>query len=307
MAVGAVGEESNGTGVNNPNQADNSANDSGAVYIFTRSGALWTQQAYVKASNTAESDRFGTSVALAADGNTLAIGAVGEDSITRSNEADNSAPDSGAVYVFVRSGALWTQQAYLKSPDAETSDLFGSAVALNRDGNTLAIGVRNEDSSATGIDGDHTDNSVPNSGAVYVFVRNGTTWSQEAYIKAPDTNADDLFGFAVAFAGDGNTLAIGAPGEDGNATGLNGDHTDNSVPGSGAVYLFIRNGTTWSQQAYVKASNTERGDEFGLAVALAADGNTLAVEAFREASNATGINGDQGDNSAPISGAVYLF
>ncbi|MBK8432932.1 MAG: hypothetical protein IPL28_17275 [Chloroflexi bacterium] len=113
---------------------------------------------------------------------------------------------------------------------------------------------------------------------------------------------DDYFGSSVAVA-DG-TVMVGAHQEDSNATGLNGDQADNSANNSGAAYIFTRTGEIWSQQAYLKASNTDEGDYFGSAVTIA--GDLVAVGAYGEASNATGVNGDQGNNSAFISGAVYL-
>ncbi len=82
---------------------------------------------------------------------------------------------------------------------------------------------------------------------------------------------------------------------------------DNSASGAGAVYVFTRMGGSWSQQAYVKASNTGAGDYFGHSVALNGDGNTLAVGAFYEDSNATGVGGNVNDNSASKAGAVYLY
>jgi len=89
------------------------------------------------------------------------------------------------------------------------------------------------------------------------------------------------------------------------ATGIDGNQADNSAACSGAVYVFTRTAGVWSQQAYVKASNTETDDRFGESVALA--GDTLAVGTLFEASSATGLNGNQADNSAPFSGAVYVF
>jgi len=268
---------------------------------------------YLKASNADLGDGFGSSVALAADGNTLAVGAPGESSSATGiggDETDNSAKFSGAVYVFTRNGTSWAQQAYLKASyhdagldffGADTGDWFGRSIALAADGNTLAVGAFYEDSRATGIDGDETDNSTRNSGAVYVFTRSGTSWTQQAYVKASNTDGGptdegpivpdgDLFGYSIALAADGNTLAVGAPGESSSATGIGGDETDNSATNSGAVYVFTRSGASWAQQAYVKASNTGRYDGFGSSVTLAADGNTLAV-------GATGEN----------SGAVYVF
>ncbi|MFH1017528.1 MAG: Ig-like domain-containing protein [Pseudomonadota bacterium] len=309
LAVGADTEDSNATGIDG-NQADNSAVDSGAVYVFSRSGTTWSQQAYVKASNTEAGDRFGWSIALGGDGNTLAVGATTEDSNATGiggSQADNSAADSGAVYLFSRSGSTWSQQEYIKASNTQAGDKFGWSVALAGDGATLAVGTYLEASNATGIDGNQADNSVANAGAVYVFASSGGAWSQQAYVKASNTATWDLFGFVVALSGDGNTLAVGAHGEDSNATGINGNQADNSASASGAVFVFARSGSVWSQQAYVKASNTGAGDSFGYSVSLSDDGNTLAVGAYFEASNATGVNGNQADNSSARAGAAYLF
>jgi hypothetical protein len=265
---------------------------------------------YVKASNTGASDQFGVSVALSADGSTLAVGARNEDSNAtglNGNQADNSASDSGAVYVYTRSGGTWSQQAYVKASNTGASDLFGWSVALSADGSTLAVGAYGESSNATGVNGDQANNSAAMSGAVYVYTRGGGTWSQQAYVKASNTGAGDFFGVSVALSADGSTLAVGAFIEASNATGLNGNQADNSAGNSGAVYVYTRSGGTWSQQAYVKASNTGAGDSFGVSVALSADGSTLAVGARNEDSNATGLNGNQADNSAGDSGAVYLY
>ncbi len=309
LAVGSYREDSNATGIGG-DQTDNSANDAGAVYVFTRSGTTWSQQAYIKASNAEADDRFGYSIALSDDGNTLAVGAYQEDSNATGiggNQADNSSTEAGAVYVFTRSGTTWTQQAYIKASNAGDLDTFGYAVALNDNGNTLAVDAIDEASNATGINGDEADNSATSAGAVYVFTRSGTTWTQQAYIKASNAEAFDTFGYAVALSGDGNTLAVDANNEASNATGINGDETDNSATSAGAVYVFTRSGTTWTQQAYIKASNAEAFDTFGTAIALNGDGNTLAAGAFNEDSNSTGINGNQADNSASRSGAVYVF
>lgn len=241
-------------------------------------------------------DRFGAAVALSADGSTLAVGAPNEDGGVagiNGEQNDNSAWDAGAVYIFRLIGAEWLQQAYIKASNAGggdrtdyygRGDQFGYAVSLSSDGNTLAVGARYEASSATGVNGDYVDNSAPNSGAAYVFRFDGTDWSQQAYVKASNTegsfspNEADGFGHAIALNADGNTLAVGAPGEDSNATGIDGDQADNSAERAGAAYVFRFDGADWSQQAYVKASTTEVG--FGDAVALSADGNTMAVEGY---------------------------
>jgi hypothetical protein len=126
---------------------------------------------------------------------------------------------------------------------------------------------------------------------------------QEAYLKASNTDEGDAFGESVAVSGD--TIVVGTLDEASNATGVNGDQSDNSADHAGAAYVFIRNGATWSQQAYLKASNTETSDLFGNSVSLS--GNTVVVGARWEDSNASGVNGNQSDNSASNSGAAYVF
>jgi hypothetical protein len=151
-------------------------------------------------------------------------------------------------------------------------------------------------------------NTLPNSGAEV----NGLSVSQQAYLKASNSDAFDLFGYSVAI--DGDTLAIGAYLEDSSARGVNGNQNDESTPDAGAVYVFVRTNGIWTQQAYLKASNTEiedpfdinRGDDrFGWSVAI--DGDTLVVGAYFEDSAADGVNGNQADNSTPDAGAVYVF
>ena len=314
LAVSAPNEASAATGIGG-NQADDTADGAGAVYVFARSGATWHQQAYIKPSNTEKSDEFG--MALALDGDTLAVGAIGEDSAATTidgDQTDNNASFAGAVYVFSRIGASWSQQAYLKASNANAGDAFGGALALS--GDTLVVGA-NEDSAATGSNGDPTNNTADAAGAAYVFVRSGTTWTQQAYLKASNTHAGDGFGFSPGGSGAGETtlgtavalsgdlLAVGAHAERSASTGVGGDQSDTTKSGAGAVYLFSRTGSTWTQQAYIKASNTGQGDEFGFALALS--GDTLVVGSPFEASAATGINGRQADETASGAGAVYLF
>ena len=270
LAVGAPGE-------------DGSASNSGAVYVFTRSGGSWSQQGSpIKATSPAANDRFGGAVALSNDGNTLAVGAPGRNA------------DAGSAYVFVRSGTSWTEEDNRTASNAGAGDEFGASVALSNDGNTLAVGAPFEDSSVTGIN-QPSNELASNSGAAYVFVRSVASWNQEAFVKASNTGAQDNFGRAVVLSNDGNTLAVGAPGQ------------DDTAPGSGAAYVFVRSVATWDQEAFVKASNPDAQDAFGHSLALSGDGSTLAVGAYREASNATVIGGDQSNNSAPDSGAVYVF
>jgi FG-GAP repeat len=371
LAVGTTAADSAAKGING-NQADHSALNAGAVYVFTRGGGNWLQQAYVKASNAKASDQFGASLALSADGNTLAVGATGESSSAtgvNGNQADTSMPGAGAVYVFTRSGTTWSQQAYVKASntgDKEDGDQFGYSVALSSDGNTLATGAIAEKSAATGINGDQTNKGADGSGAVYVFTRNGDTWAQQAYVKPWNTTARGaLFGYSVGLSGNGDTLAVGTydedrgkgavyiftrtgstwsqqnrlvasnaePGDslgcsisisdDGNTVVAGAFDEDSLLRGiqppnegsndaasdvsTGAAYVFVRNGATWTQQAFIKATNTRLNDQFAWALSLSRDGNTLAVGSHLEDSGATGLNGDQEDASAEDSGAVYIY
>ncbi|MGQ0553772.1 MAG: FG-GAP repeat protein [Planctomycetota bacterium] len=300
VVIGAFSEDSGATGVNG-SQA-NGIGTSGAAYVFVRTGGVWSQQAYLKASNTGSGDNFGNAVAI--EGDTIVVGAFREDSNATGVDGDgsnNALTDSGAAYVFVRTGSTWSQQAYLKSSAGGFDDYFGLAVAVS--GDTVVVGAHQEDSNATGINGNAANNSSFNAGAAYVFVRNGSTWSQQAYLKGSNTSVNDQFGRAVAASGD--TVVIGAYQEDSNATGVNGDQLSNAAASSGAAYVFVRSGTTWSQQAYLKASNTGAEDQFGFSVA--ASGERVVVGAFSEDSSATGVNGNGADNSSLHSGAAYVF
>jgi hypothetical protein len=272
-------------------------------------GDSWREH-FVKASNPDAGDQFGLAIALSSDGSTLAVGAPLEGSAATSingDQLDNSEPEAGAVYVFRRSGDVWTQEAYVKASNAQAFDQFGWAVALSGDGTTLAVGARKEDSSATGIDGDQSDNSASGAGAVYVYTRAGSIWTQQAYVKASNSGAQDTFGQALALSSDGNTLAVGAPFEASAATGINGDEGDNSAAEAGAIYVFTRIGSAWTPRAYVKSSNTEGGDQFGFDLALSSNGSKLVAAAQREDSAASGVGGDQTSNATTQSGAVYLF
>lgn len=312
LAVGASFESGSAIGVNG-DQFDNGAMESGAAYVFARDGqGNWTQQAYIKASNTTATDYFGSDLALSGDGRTLAVGSFDDSLATgiNGNQTIGGAEFSGAVFVFTRdTGDVWTQEAYIKASNTGTDDLFGvDGLALTRDGSTLAVGARFEDSAARGVNGDQGDDTSDNSGAVYVFTRTTGTWSQQAYIKASNTDSGDGFGRSVALAADGNILVVGATGEDGNAIGVNGDESDNTAASSGAVYVFSRSSDdSWSQQIYIKASNTGGNDRFGYDLALSGDATVLSIGAWGEDSAATGVGGDQADDSAPAAGAVYIF
>jgi hypothetical protein len=177
-------------------------------------------------------------------------------------------------------------QAYLKASNTDAHDIFGFNVSVS--GDTLAIGAHGESSAALGVNGDQSDDSAGDAGAVYVFVRSGTSWVQQAYLKASNTEAGDLFGIALSVSGD--MLVVGASGEDSAAVGIDGDQTSNSLDGAGAAYVFVRNGSTWTQEAYIKAHDPGSSDQFGSSVALS--GSTLCVGAFGQ---------------SLFSGAAYVF
>jgi trimeric autotransporter adhesin len=297
LVVAALAEDSAATGVDG-DQADNSVDGAAALYVFRHgAGDSWTQEAYLKRDHNTGGTAFGGSLALSADGSLLAAGSFFE--------------DAGAVYVFHRgAGGGWSQEARLTPPLPNPSDGFGTGLDLSGDGLILAVGSPLEDSPMLGISEAEIDMGPGGaaSGAAYVFRRGlDGTWSQEAFIKASNSRIGQQFGRALALSGDGLTLAAGSL-DDSSAPGIGGDENDSAARDSGAVYVIRQSEGTWRQVAYVKAPNPEPGDYFGCeSIDLSADGDTLAVGASAEASGARGIGGDQTDNSAASSGAVYVY
>ena len=180
--------------------------------------------------------------ALAVSGNTMVVGARFD---------GTTAAQAGAAFVFVLSGATWTQQAKLLASDGAASDKFGYAVAISED--TIVVGSYNDDA------------PLSNSGSAYVFVRNGTTWTEQQKLTASDAKADDQFGVSVAVGGP--TIFVGAH---------FADLPSNSE--AGAVYRYSQSGTIWSEaQKLVPAGGVILGDHFGEALALS--GSRIAVGA----------------------------
>ena len=314
IVVGAKNESSNQTTITNGTSAstDNSLSASGAAYVFKRTGTSWAQEAYIKAPNPGSNDIFGEDVAISGD--TIVVGSRSEDSnqttITNGTTAstNNSSSESGAVYVFKRSGTTWAQEAYIKAPNANAGDSFGYSVAIS--GDTIVVGANGEDSNQTTITNGtsaSTDNSALSAGAVYVFKRTGTNWAQEAYIKAPNAEAGDSFGYSVAISGD--TIVVGANGEDSLQDSVTNGTTasaSNIASSSGAAYVFKRTGTTWAQEAFIKAPNVDVSDGFGKSVAIS--GDSILVSADKEDSNQTTVTVNAtSNNNASDSGAVYLY
>lgn len=313
IVVGARREASSATTITNGtgSSSDTSASSAGAVYVYTRSGSSWTQQAYIKAVNAESLDYFGSSVAI--DGDTIAVSAYGEDSntttiINGTTAAANGGGTVGAIYVYRRNGTNWSQEAYLKTPNADSSDELGRyGIEISND--TIIAGAHDEDGGATTITNSETlgvDNSKSRSGAAYIFRRTGTTWKHEAYLKASNSDIDDYFGWDVSI--DGDIAVVGAPYESSNATGVSTTaSSDNSIFQPGAAYVYRRVADVWSQVAYLKAFNTDANDEFGISVAIS--GDIVVVGAHQESSIQKYVNNSatgSSDNSAET-GAAYVY
>jgi hypothetical protein len=363
LAVASLTEKSNAKGING-DQQDNSIRNAGAVYIFSRSGTSWQQEAYIKASNTDQWDVFGSSIALSADGSILAVGAPEEDSRStqiNGDQEDNSWPEIGAAYVFKRTNKTWTQQAYLKASqlpseprrimnfgtsiamnsdgnqiavgskwgqtnsvpggivhifeykndawiekhalsasNVESSDQFGKYIEMSADGNTIAIGAPDEDSA----NNDQSDNSKWSAGATYIYKKSNNVWSQTAYLKASTPTEESYFGSNISLSGNGMTLAVGVQSE--SSTGENNQNSS-SLSRSGAVYIFKLINEDWKQVQLIKTENKEQSDIFGMSVSLNHNGKILAVGAPGEDGGDSGFNGDQSSNEVDSAGAAYIF
>ena len=245
--VGASGADPNGI------------SRAGAAYIFKRSGSYWYQEAKLVASDRAASDQFGDSVSISST--RAVIGAPSED--------PSGVNGAGSAYIFVRSGTTWSQQAKLVASDKDVYDQFGYSVSIS--GDYVIVGAFREDPSG-----------VTNAGSAYIFVRSGTTWSQQAKLVASDKAASDQFGRRVSISG--GFAIIGAPSAD-----------PNGISSAGAAYVFVRSGTTWSQQAKLVASDKAASDTFGLSVAISSTGYTIV--------GATGAD----PNGISGAGAAYIF
>ena len=310
LVVIANQEDSAAQGIGG-SQSSNTGTDSGAAYVFRRVGGVWVQEAYVKTSNAEAGDRL-SSVTVSADGTAFLVGAWGESSSSTGvggSQTNNTLADSGAAYLFRRNTAgSWVQEAYFKASNPAADDRFATGLAINADGTVVAIGARNEDSAAVNVGGSQSSNAAVDSGAVYVFRKTASTWAQEAYVKQSNTGANDQFGLRVDLSNDGNVLVVGAWAEDSNGVGVNGTQANESMADSGAAYVYRRSTAgVWASEAYLKASNTNAGDWFGMAVAISGDGSVIAIGARNESSGARGIGANQADNSAPGAGAVYVF
>ncbi len=274
--------------------------DHGSAYLFARSGNNWTQKKKLTAQDWANYDRFGLAVGIS--GSTVLVGAYQDDdkgsdsgsahfiqlcdtadpkkikAIVVKDEVsgcvfqhridckgDDKGSNSGSAYVFVRTGSVWGQQQKLVASNGSKSDHFGYAVAVS--GDTVLVGARDDDPRGS------------SSGSAYVYLRTGTSWSQQRMLTAFDGSKNDYFGQAVSISGD--TALLGAPGDDDRGSS------------SGSAYLFIRSGVNWSLQRKLTASAGASSDYFGHSVALS--GDTALIGSY----------GDDDRGSASGSAHVY--
>ncbi|MET0645024.1 MAG: Calx-beta domain-containing protein, partial [Pyrinomonadaceae bacterium] len=249
-----------------PNSDTNqSESDQGAAYVFTRSGSTWTQQAKLVASDGADGDWFGQSVAVSGD--TAVVGAIFDD-------INNTAANQGEVYVYTRAGSTWTQAAQLRGTDSNFSDWFGATVSIS--GNTIAVGAPIAE--------------TPTRGAAFVFTGSGSTWTQQQKLTLPsDIGSADEFAGSISVSGD--TVVVGSR--------LN-DHGAGAGPGSnqGAAYVYTRTGGVWTQQQKLTATDAGLGDEFGQSVAV--EGNTVLIGARNDTFGTS-------PNTILNQGSAYVF
>ena len=228
--------------------------DSGSAYIFKRDGTAWTEQAKITASDGAAYDYFGLSIAISGD--YAVVGAYGD--------AD-AGWGTGSAYIFKRDGTVWTEQAKITASDGAADDRFGASVAIS--GDYAVVGAY------------YGDGAVLDSGSAYIFKRDGTAWTEQAKITASDGAAEDYFGASVAISGD--YAVVGACWD------------DDAGPGSGSSYIFKRDGTTWTGQAKIIASDGATSDYFGASVAIS--GDYAVVGAYLD------------DDAVLDSGSAYIF
>lgn len=245
--VSATSEDYDATG-------SNYVNDAGAAYIYHNVGGTWTLQQKIVSGDRNPLDHFGLFVAL--EGNYAVVGAHYDDQ----NPLGGGQNDAGAAYVFYLNNGSWTQQQKLVAGNYQPSALFGQSVAIS--GDRIIVGAVFDQTDVNGA------NVLGGAGAAYVFVRSGTTWTQEAKLVASDRAANDFFGLNVAISG--NYAVVGA------------EYSDPSgMPDAGAAYVYhMTSPGTWVQQQKLTAGNKQGGDRFGFSVAI--DGATIAVGAIEQ-------------------------
>lgn len=314
IAVSATGEDSSQTVISNGTLAssNNALADSGAVYLFKYTSGTWMQSAYIKAANAGAADSFGESVAL--DHETLVVGASNESSSYSGVQngtgvvSNDSALNSGAVYVYRFSASTWSQEAFLKSASPVTADYFGFPIAIA--GESIAVGcIGDRNVGTVVVNGTGMSNAGLGSGgvgSVYVFRRSTNSWQQEAYVQAPVATNLAYFGQSVSLFGD--TLAVGSFQE--NSSSINAASTastDQGALASGAVFVFKRSGSSWVFNDYLKAASVNTGDNCG--VEAQTEGDNILFSCPRESNSSEGIQHGSVNVSGYLgeSGAVYHY
>ncbi|HKU38910.1 MAG TPA: cadherin-like beta sandwich domain-containing protein [Polyangiales bacterium] len=324
LVVGSIGESSAATKVDG-DQADNSASGAGAAYVFVQRGNQWEQQAYLKASDAAANDHFGSRVAI--EGDTIVIGkVVGSSDQTLTRSVDRP----GAAYIFTRSAGKWSQLARLLSPDSAVGDRFGHGVAIN--GDTIAIGAPSDGGDGSTFlfsrDGKYQQKlkampgasgaafgynvalsndtllvaaaldsrPVDSGGSAYVYVRSAAGWQLQQRLVPDPPSANATFGYGLAVFGD--RVLIGAPRV---LSIINAVVT--TEPGE--VFAFQRTAGTWTQTQMLRGLLPRVNDGFGASIAMAE--NTALIGACNDASGARSLNGDASRADAGYAGAAYLF
>ena len=268
--VGACTEEQDDAG-------ENTLSNAGSAYIFHRDGSTWTQQQKIVASDRATSDAFGSAVAISGD--YAIVTAPAEDE----NEAgENTLNRSGSAYIFHRNGSTWTQQQKIVASDRAIQDNFGASAAIS--GDYAIVGTSSESEDGAG------ENTLDGAGSVYIFHRNGSTWTQQQKIVASDRTESARFGRSAAISGD---YAIVGATDDKDEAG------ENTLSNAGSAYIFHRDGTIWTQQQKIVAPDRAVQDLFGLSVTIS--GNYAIVAAYFEDED------EAGENTLTTAGSIYIF
>jgi len=218
----------------------------GSAYVFTRTAGVWTQQTKLLWNDRAAGDS-GNNISCAISGNTIALGTTG------STIAGKTA--QGAAYIFVGSGANWTQQAKLITSNGLANDNTGFSIGIS--GDTVVVGAHN-----------HNSGGVTEAGAAYVFVRSGVTWTEQQQLEAPVPQMSAFLGFGVSISGD--SIVVGAIG-----------HDTAGVSNTGRAYVFVRSGVTWTVQQELQQTDVEAADNFGIATKI--EGDTAIIGGYGDA------------------------
>ena len=277
------------------------------MFVYRFANGVWTYDDQFGVRYPTESRQINDNLAASADGTRVVIGGPADDSDATTIDGDatnTNRTDSGAVYVYdydAQDG--WDVAAYLKAPNAGASDQFGYDVDISADGRYVLVGAPGEDS----VIGTPADDTLTNSGAAYLFEATANGWAYVDMLKPASVQGQDNWGRTVAINSDGSVLTVASPYETTAATGVlsDGSNIDTAYE-SGAVAVFHGDAGIWSQGRLLKANNTDEDDNFGSAVAISADGESIVVGAPNEDGAATGING-RDDDDADDTGAAYLF